>query len=209
MTIHLESNDITKSYKIDTEDPEAFIYQIIQDLYDNAGDVKEANIKNFPKFIPEEEKTDLLKDLVQKHFDKVCVIGFNSSEFDIKLLNKYLINDFSNIIKILGDCSEIITEHKTRPKKKYNKEREIDPNCKYDFSLRFIDILKFIAGGTLRKFIQAFSNNNEQTQEKGFFPYEAFNLENINEVLNKEEPFKYEDFKNSIEKRISISPEQY
>jgi hypothetical protein len=45
MTIHPESQDITKSYKIDTEDPEAFIYQFIQDLYDNAGDVKKSKYK--------------------------------------------------------------------------------------------------------------------------------------------------------------------
>ncbi|KAA6315089.1 MAG: hypothetical protein EZS28_055471 [Streblomastix strix] len=41
--------------------------------------------------------------------------------------------------------------------------------------------------------------------KKGLFPYEAFNTDNVNEVLSKSEPFTMEDFNSSLKKTKIIS----
>ncbi|KAA6358261.1 MAG: hypothetical protein EZS28_046212, partial [Streblomastix strix] len=44
--------------------------------------------------------------------------------------------------------------------------------------------------------------------KKGLFPYEAFNIDNVNEVLSKSEPFIMEDFNSSL-KKTKISQQDY
>jgi hypothetical protein len=58
MTVYLPNETITKSFRIDTSEPDKFIYDFIQALYDNGALVKQANINNFLSFIPTEKHTD-------------------------------------------------------------------------------------------------------------------------------------------------------
>ncbi|KAA6357923.1 MAG: hypothetical protein EZS28_046550, partial [Streblomastix strix] len=44
--------------------------------------------------------------------------------------------------------------------------------------------------------------------KKGIFPYEAFNTDNVNEVLSNSEPFMMEDFNSSL-KKTKISQKDY
>ncbi|KAA6381509.1 MAG: hypothetical protein EZS28_022964 [Streblomastix strix] len=44
--------------------------------------------------------------------------------------------------------------------------------------------------------------------KKGLFPYEAFNTDNVNEILSKSEPFSMEDFNSSL-KKTKISQKDY
>ena len=123
MTVHGEE-DTTKSYSVNDNpdrslitEQQVWIKNFINDLYEYGREIYSANIRNFMsknvEFIKtaNDDKLNIFYDLVTKHNNNVHIIGFNSARFDIKLLNRYLISDTSNIERILGDCREVITKH--------------------------------------------------------------------------------------------------
>ena len=105
--------------------------------------------------------TRLLKELenVSARFESYCrelpVFGFNSTGYDTKLIKKYL---FKELCK--RDESPSFTVKKAG---KYP--------CNKSESLKFLDILQFLAPGyNLKSFLKAFNAN----EEKGFFPCDYF-----------------------------------
>jgi hypothetical protein len=74
----------------------------------------------------------------------------------------------------------------------------------YPFGLQFIDLLLYLAGGTLEKNAKAFSKD----VVKGVFPYEVSMEDNYHDVLSLSEPFTHEQFYSSLN-NSNISDKEY
>lgn len=177
----------TKTIYYDVRDGEDFIIKWIQSLFVNAQAIIDANSYQ-DKDIPFD--------------DTVTVLGYNSARFDINLfIDKLQIPDKWRVISYLGSsnsCKQVIIQ-------------------KGDIKLRFIDAMAFVTPQPLKEFVKSFGANTEENpsgseprsgENKGLFPYEAFNASNYKEVLNKSEPFTYEDFYSDLN-NSNISAEEY
>jgi hypothetical protein len=119
----------------------------------------------------------------------VNVIGFNSSKFDLQLFLQGLVK--CGKVKCLGTTSQW-------------KDISVTGHMK---TLRFIDARLLVSGGSLKDFIKNFGG--EDAEEKGLFPYEAFDLSNYKKILDKSEPFEYEDFKSYLKQKNTLEVGDY
>ncbi|KAA6404408.1 MAG: hypothetical protein EZS28_000067 [Streblomastix strix] len=77
---------------------------------------------------------------------------------------------------------------------------------KLNLKVKFVDMLTYLQPIELMQAAKYFGDGYDD--KKDLFPYEAFNTDNVNEVLSKSEPFAMEDFKSSLKKTI-ISQKYY
>lgn len=166
-----------------------FIEKWLEYLFDNAETVINDNVEDLLNIgIPKEKIID---------FDNktMTVFGFNSARFDTNLFKDHLNSENWSVSNegLIGSATcfkQIILKHKFK-----------------EVKLRFIDAQSFTAGGTLKQFGIDFGG--ESNVEKGLFPYEAINVYNYNEVLNKSEPFEYKDFYSYLNQKNPLTEEQY
>jgi hypothetical protein len=146
-----------------------FMKHFMDYLFEIGEQVYEAN---YNEHIPEE-----LQDRL------VPVLGFNSKKFDINMILDQIVIYGYDVSRIVGSSScfkQIIVKKK-----------------KSNVKLSFIDASSFVAGGTLKDFNKNFGSNKIDLS-KGIFPYEAFTLDNYNQILSKTEPFTYDDFYSTL-----------
>jgi hypothetical protein len=136
----------------------------------------------------ETEDTDEKEDRGPKHVIKV--IGFNSRKFDVNLFISHINSPKIKVIQVLGTSTQYKSLTLTHED--------------YPFGLQFIDLLLYLAGGTLEKNAKAFSKD----VVKGVFPYELLTTTNYKEELKKEESFTHEQFYSSLN-NSNISDKEY
>ncbi|KAA6359551.1 MAG: hypothetical protein EZS28_044922, partial [Streblomastix strix] len=123
---------------------------------------------------------------------EVPIVRFNSSRFDISLIiSQMQCKDWtiSNYIGSPTQAKQVIVHHK-----------------KMNLKVKFVDMLTYLQPMELRQAAKDFGDGYDD--KKGLFPYEAFNTDNVNEVLSKSEPFTMEDFNSSL-KKTKISQKDY
>ncbi|KAA6396630.1 MAG: hypothetical protein EZS28_007842 [Streblomastix strix] len=123
---------------------------------------------------------------------EVPIVGFNSSRFDISLIIQQLQCKDWTINNYIGSAStakQVIVHQK-----------------KMNLKVKFVDMLKYLQPMELKQAAKDFGDGYDD--KKGLFPYEAFNTDNVNEVLSKSEPFTMEDFNSSL-KKTKISLKDY
>ncbi|KAA6380110.1 MAG: hypothetical protein EZS28_024364 [Streblomastix strix] len=123
---------------------------------------------------------------------EVPIVGFNSSRFDISLIISYIqCKDWiiSNYIGSPSQAKQVIVHHK-----------------KLNLKVKFVDMLTYLQPMELKQAAKDFGDGYDD--KKGLFPYEAFNTDNVNEVLSKSEPFTMEDFNSSL-KKTKINQKDY
>ncbi|KAA6374210.1 MAG: hypothetical protein EZS28_030263 [Streblomastix strix] len=123
---------------------------------------------------------------------EVPIVGFNSSRFDISLIiSQMQCKDWtiSNYIGSPTQAKQVIVHHK-----------------KMNLKVKFVDMLTYLQPMELKQAAKDFGDGYDD--KKGLFLYEAFNTDNVNEVLSKSEPFTMEDFNSSL-KKTKISQKDY
>ncbi|KAA6400250.1 MAG: hypothetical protein EZS28_004229 [Streblomastix strix] len=123
---------------------------------------------------------------------EVSIVGFNSSRFDISLIIQQMqCKDWtiSNYIGSPSQAKQAIVHHK-----------------KLNLKVKFVDMLMYLQPMELKQAAKDFGDGYEY--KKGLFPYEAFNTDNVNEVLSKSEPLTMEGFNSSL-KKTKISQKDY
>ncbi|KAA6394700.1 MAG: hypothetical protein EZS28_009771, partial [Streblomastix strix] len=128
-------NDQITTLYFDLRDGTDFIEQQIDQLFEVAVTVNEANQSNIPDV-----------QIEDKHYEQrkpqVSVIGFNSKKFDMNLLLGHLIKNKTKI-QYMGTTTQA--------------KQTVVSHQDYDFDLRFIDILSFIPpNNTLKQFVEKF-----------------------------------------------------
>jgi hypothetical protein len=164
-------------------------------MFQEAEEVAKANLLDIPlefqNNIQISEFKDKNKEKKTKLSHTVTVLGYNSSKFDINLFLSHLKSPF-RIKSVLGSSSQIkqliVTKKGTK------------------IILRFIDAMLLAGAQPLDAFVRCFGSKTDLL--KGFFPYEAFNSTNYEEVLSKSEPFEQKDFYSSL-KHSTISDADY
>ncbi|KAA6372693.1 MAG: hypothetical protein EZS28_031780 [Streblomastix strix] len=123
---------------------------------------------------------------------EVPIVGFNSSRFDISLIISQMQCKDWTISNYTGSASTAkqVTEH----------------HKKLNLKVKFVDMLTYLQPMELKQAAKDFRDGYDD--KKGLFPYEAFNTDNVNEVLSKSEPFTMEDFNSSL-KKTKISQQDY
>lgn len=183
-TVPARTRTFTKNFCLASS--ESFISDWIEWLFDVAPEIVKANVKQY------DIHNEQFHDLLNEEFNTVNVIGFNSGKFDLNLILRELNTAKWKIKSILGSSSQF-------------KQITVKKNeCPY--SLRFIDIRNYIAGGTLDQFTQDFGNNKSRV--KSFFPYQFITWENWETELFKTEPFTQESFYSALTKE-TISDSDY
>ena len=107
---------------------------------------------------------------MERYYDNLPVFGFNSSRYDLNLIEEYLLEillrDFHCSPSVIKSCNKYIAMN--------------------FMGLQFLDILKFLGGATsLDKFLKAYGTS----EQKGFFPYEWF--DNIEKLRHAELPIAH------------------
>ncbi|KAA6366046.1 MAG: hypothetical protein EZS28_038427 [Streblomastix strix] len=123
---------------------------------------------------------------------EVPIVGFNSSRFDISLIIQQMQCKDWTINNYIGSptiAKQVIVHHK-----------------KLNLKVKFVDMLTYLQPMELKQAAKDFGDGYDD--KKGLFPYEAFNTDNVNEVLSKSEPFTMEDFNSSL-KKTKISEKDY
>ncbi|KAA6360974.1 MAG: hypothetical protein EZS28_043499, partial [Streblomastix strix] len=123
---------------------------------------------------------------------EVPIVGFNSSRFDISLIiSQMQCKDWTinNYIGSPTQAKQVIVHHK-----------------KLNLKVKFVDMLTYLQRMEFKQAAKDFGDGYDD--KKGLFPYEAFNTDNVNEVLSKSEPFTMEDFNSSL-KKTKISQKDY
>ncbi|KAA6382150.1 MAG: hypothetical protein EZS28_022323, partial [Streblomastix strix] len=98
---------------------------------------------------------------------EIPIVGFNSSRFDISLIISQLqCKDWiiSNYIGSASTAKQVIVHHK-----------------KLNLKVKFVDMLTYLQPMELRQAAKDFGDGYDD--KKSIFPYESFNIENVNEVL--------------------------
>ena len=169
-----------KTFFFSKKKSDTFVDDFIETLFEYYDEIYDANTIKTP--------TQTLKP---KH---VCVLGFNSSKFDMNILLPYLTNEKKGwtVSDLIGTMSNFKALRLTKDSK----------------HICFLDALHYITPQTLREFCENFCTNDKVHLQKGFFPYEAINNENYMEVLDKSEPFKQSDFYSTLTSS-GISDEDY
>ncbi|KAA6388486.1 MAG: hypothetical protein EZS28_015986, partial [Streblomastix strix] len=179
-------NDQITTLYFDLRDGSDFIEQWINQLFEVAITVNEANQSNIPDITIED-----------KHYipykPQMSVIGFNSKKFDMNLLLKHLIKNKTKI-QYMGSTIQA--------------KQTIVSHCDYDFDLRFIDKLSFIPpNNTLKQFVEKFGTKGIKLT-KGIFPYGSFNYDKNKQLLGQSESFTKEDFYDKLNSK-NISNDDY
>ena len=116
--------------------------------------------RNYSMDSDQELKTDKtrlrsLRNRLKRYMDDLIVFGFNSSRYDLNLIQEYLIPYLSKV----RNCKVDVI-------KKTNSFVSLE-----FLNLKFLDILNFLGGATsLDSFLKAY----QTSETKGFFPYEWF-----------------------------------
>jgi hypothetical protein len=158
-------------------------------MFDNGVQIAKANLLDV-NFVPLEFQNNVTVGKNQIKY-VVTVMGYNSAKFDINLLLSSLNHPFK-IKSILGSGTHMKCLQLT--KKGSN------------IILRFIDAMSLAGPAPLADFVRSFSTNPSKL--KGFFPYEAFDITNYDEVLSKSEPFPKDDFYSTL-KETTITDSDY
>ncbi|KAA6386162.1 MAG: hypothetical protein EZS28_018312 [Streblomastix strix] len=95
----------------------------------------------------------------------------------------------SNYIRSPTQAKEVIVHHK-----------------RMNLKVKFVDMLTYLQPMELKQAAKEFGDGYDD--KKGLFPYEAFNTDNVNQILSKSEPFSMEDFNSSL-KKTKISQKDY
>ena len=127
----------------------------VAEFLDNAGDNDLEMDENGGLTSKHMKSLDNLFGKFEGFCEELVVFGFNSAEYDIKFIKKYLFKELCKhgeqpnfTVKKAGKYPCIKTEH-----------------------LKFMDILQFLAPGyNLKSFFKAFG----VSEQKGFFPYDYF-----------------------------------
>ena len=127
----------------------------VADFLDNAGDDDLEMDENGGLSSKHMKSLENLYGKFEGYCEELAVFGFNSAEYDIKLIKKYLFKELCEYcqqptftIKKAGKYPCIMTEY-----------------------FKFMDILQFLASGyNLKSFSKAFG----VSEQKGFFPYDYF-----------------------------------
>ncbi|KAA6368664.1 MAG: hypothetical protein EZS28_035809, partial [Streblomastix strix] len=165
------------------QDGDDFIVQWLNQLFIEADQVNADN-----QYITEACTID---DTIPYSME-VPIVGFNSSRFDISLIiSQMQCKDWtiSNYIGSASTAKQVIVHHK-----------------KLNLKVKFVDMLTYLQPMELKQAAKDFGDGYDD--KKGIFPYEAFNTDNVNEVLSKSEPFTMEDFNSSL-KKTKISQKDY
>jgi hypothetical protein len=172
---------------------EEFINNWLNSLFTDARKIFESqnlyyNSLNIPQYIL--SKIDFNNNNKYNIFIKV--IGFNSKKFYINIFLNYISDPKIHIRTIIGTGTQyksLVLEHDD-----------------FQFKLQFLDLKSFLAEGDLDKYATKFAKIQEK--QKGIFPYELLEENTFVEELNKQKPFKYENFHSSL-KGKNISQEEY
>jgi hydroxymethylpyrimidine pyrophosphatase-like HAD family hydrolase len=111
MILKLEKikNDTIESFQFSFED-DKWIEKLVNIFYEKGNEIKSSNISNFLSnnidyiLKANDENLEQLWELINEHFNNVHVVGFNSSRFDLHLINQYFISENSTVVNVLGDC---------------------------------------------------------------------------------------------------------
>ncbi|KAA6403232.1 MAG: hypothetical protein EZS28_001247 [Streblomastix strix] len=127
-------------------------------------------------------KADNMYDDIDVPYDiPVPVLGFNSAYFDMIFVLPYLTSLKWHITNYLCDFSPI---------KRVEVRHKIT-----GVRIQFLDAEMFVTKMKLKEFVNDFGKkSNKRSDNKGIFPYTAFNTNNYDEVLNITEPFEQEQF---------------
>ncbi|KAA6383666.1 MAG: hypothetical protein EZS28_020806, partial [Streblomastix strix] len=131
-------------------------------------------------------KADNMYDDIDVPYDiPVPVLGFNSAHFDMIFVLPYLTNYKWHITNYLGDFSHI---------KRVEVRHKIT-----GVRIQFLDAEMLVTKMKHKEFVNDFGKkSNKRSDNKGIFPYTAFNTTNYNEVLNIIEPFEQNKFFNEL-----------
>ncbi|KAA6377517.1 MAG: hypothetical protein EZS28_026956 [Streblomastix strix] len=159
-----------------------FIQQWLEAIFEEAQQVKDDNKYDDP---------DVPYDI------PVPVLGFNSAHFDMIFVLPYLTSSKWHITNYLGDFSRI---------KRVEVRHKIT-----GVRIQFLDAEMFVTKMKLKNFVKDFSpsefiiDNNgikkkvtKRSNNKGIFPYTAFNTSNYEEILNISELFEQNQFFNEL-----------
>jgi hypothetical protein len=82
-------------------------------------------------------------------------------------------------------------------------KKEMTPvNNKQKLNIRFLDAMNFVVPMPLKEFVTTFTDEKiTELDQKIDLPYEAYDITNYMEVLNKGEPFTKDDSYNSMTKK--------
>ncbi|KAA6380309.1 MAG: hypothetical protein EZS28_024163 [Streblomastix strix] len=157
-----------------------FIQQWLEALFEEAQQVKQDNMYDDP---------DVPYDIA------VPVLGFNSAHFDMIFVLPYLTSSKWHITNYLGDFSRI---------KRVEVRHKIT-----GVRIQFLDAELFVTKMKLKDFAKDFGKkSNKRSQNKGIFPYTAFNTTNYEEVLNISSPFEQKEFFNELTQQ-NLSNSEY
>ncbi|KAA6367716.1 MAG: hypothetical protein EZS28_036757, partial [Streblomastix strix] len=115
-------------------------------------------------------KADNMYDDIDVPYDiPVPVLGFNSAHFDMIFVLPYLTSYKQHITNYLGDFSHI---------KRVEVHHKIT-----GVRIQFLDAEMFVTKMKLKEFVNDFGKKtNKRSDNKGIFPYTAFNTTNYNEI---------------------------
>jgi hypothetical protein len=122
---------------------------------------------------------------------EVIVFGYNSSKFDVVVFMPYVSSERFKIVNVVGSTTHFkcfIVEDKTKK-----------------LSFKFIDLLGFLAGGSLAENAKAFAP--ESVRQKGHLPYELLTCDNYIEELSKLKLFEQSDFDNTLKNKKMTNKE--
>jgi hypothetical protein len=196
----VKTKNYVKTIYKDIRDGKDFITQWMEIIFEEAEQVMKDNAYEDPN-IP---------------FDNfVPVIGFNSGRFDLNLLLKYLHNPPHWCLKkCMGDNAfKMMMVEKgcdDNELEENDEDNEFDSGIKTNkIQLKFLDLLNYVSPSTLDKVVKDFTDEKLKKNEmKGCFAYEAFNNENVFDVLSSEEPFTRKDFYSYLKKK-EMSEDEY
>ncbi len=148
------------------------------------------------KFLQQEKFADYLEDIreledetivekFEEYMSQVPCLSFNGSKYDLRVCR-------GPLIATLVELDEV----------KYVIKKGNSYACIATESLKFLDILSFLAAGTsYDKFLKAYGT----TQNKSFFPYEWF--DNLDKLNNTDFP-AYSDFYSSLRQKNTLEPQK-
>ena len=216
-TVRLPDQSIPQNFCL--ADDENFIDSWIKFLFEQAKAVSQANkdqYKHLINILPE-DLAEQLQILLDNEFNSVPIIGYNSGKFDLNIFIQNLVNNKNHIHKIIGSTSKYKMVKVGIKKLEYKFSKKLDQHVikrdgewqpitkeelklirkeESEIYLKFIDILNFIAGGSLKSFVRDYAPEVEQS--KAEFPYQFVTMDNWREELYKSEPFEHEHFHSDL-----------
>ena len=165
--------------------PEELIKDFICDL--------ENRWKNISKLVSDQyslpDKNSLPASIVEKHetwCNQVPVLGFNSGKYDLNMIKEHFVTHMTDQA---GSISVA---------KKENSYMFLTTS-----QFKFLDVKSYLAPGLS---FDAWCKANDCEEQKLVFPYEW--MDNFDKLSHKG-PVEYKDFYSSLQKKITISPQEY